>query len=422
MSDFKKVFKSAFYMYMVQGLNFLVPFLILPYLLKTLSVQSFGVYSFAFAFTQFVLLFVDFGFNISATKKIAENYDNSLFIIKSFWNIIFIKFFLAIIALIFVIIGIVFIIKLKVYSSAILFSFIMVLGTVFFPVWWFQGVNRIKELACIATFSKIVTYPLMFILVKQKNDFNLAIIIQSLSFLFSGSIALIYIFKNDSNYFKNISLPSFNEVIHEIKEAFPIFLSNSSISLYTNSVTIFLGFFSTDYNVGLFGAMERVVRAICFGILGPLNQVVFPMLIRQKSDNYNQALKFFEKLLYLIFFLMVVSYLLFYVLKPYLLEHFFRNYFNISLLLNVFMIMIFPIALGGVFGQLGLLGLGNEKDKKYFSKIYIIVGILSVPFTLGLIKFYQLRGAILAMLIVEIVIFILFSIYFYRNIFPRRKL
>ena len=101
---------------------------------------------------------------------------------------------------------------------------------------------------------------------------------------------------------------------HEIKESFPIFLSNSSISLYTNSLTILLGIFSTQYNVGLFGALERIVRMICFGLLAPINQVIFPVIANLKKNNFFQARKLFFGTLLVTLFIMVAIYIIFLVI------------------------------------------------------------------------------------------------------------
>ena len=76
-------------------------------------------------------------------------------------------------------------------------------------------------------------------------------------------------------------------------------------------------------------------------------------------------------------------------------------------MLNVFMLMIFPIALGGILGNLGLLGLGGDREKRVFSKVYIWVGFISVPVSIFAIKCFELKGAIIAMLFVEFTIFIL---------------
>lgn len=411
-SEVREIIKNSFYLYLVQGLNFLLPLITLPYLLSTLSTDSFGKYSFAFAFSQFIILFVDFGFNLSATKKIAENYLNKKLVKDIFWRVNFIKIFFLIFSFILTIVLIQIFDKIFFYREGILVSYIMVLGTAIFPIWWFQGLNKMKILSVISAISKLLTYPLIFIFVKSSNDSNYAIFFQSLSIFSAGLLSILYIIKYHNNYFINIQIgENLKDYFLEIKDAWPIFLSNSSISLYTNSLTLLLGFFSTTFNVGLFGAMERIVRVICFGILGPVNQACFPILVRAKKENFEKAKKIFQIVLLTIIIILLIVFVLFILFENYILINFMKGYNDVKVLLFVFMLMIFPIAIGGVLGQLGLLGLGNEFHKKIFSKIYIIIGIISIPISLIMIKLYEVKGAMISMMTVETLIFIVLLYY-----------
>lgn len=413
----KNIITNTIYLYLVQGLNYLLPLLVLPYLIKTLSVEAFGIYSFAFAFSQFILLLVDFGFNISATKKIAENNKDTILIRNIFWIIITIKFFLSIVSFFITVVLILSISKIRFYSDAILWSFLMVLGTVFFPLWWFQGLNKMRQMSVINAVSKLMSYPLIFIFVKKSNDYNNAIILQSLSFILASVFSLFYIWKTHPFYFEKYEFRNKKDYINEIKDSFGIFLSNSSISLYTNSLTIFLGFFSTNYNVGLFGAMERIVRVVCFGVMAPINQASFPIIVQMKKVNFSGAKRLFRIIVLAVFVIMVLAYLFFYFSENWILGKFLKGYSGIDTMLSVFMLMIFPIALGGVLGNLGLLGLGEEREKKIFSKIYIWVGLLSLPISLFAINFFELNGAITVMLLVEMAIFVLMLLYSVKNKF-----
>lgn len=416
----KQIIVNIFYLYSVQGLNLILPILILPYLIKTLSIESFGIYSFAFAFSQFVVLFVDFGFNISATKKIAENTDRDDIVKTTFWHIIFIKFILTLISLVLVGIFIVLSQKTAVYSTSILYAYIMIIGTAIFPIWWFQGMNKMRELSVISAISKLASYPLIFVFVKDSTDYNSAIVIQSLSYFMAGVFSFGYLYKYYDDYFVDFKVSTNIETyMHEIKESFPIFLSNSSISLYTNSLTILLGIFSTQYNVGLFGALERIVRMICFGLLAPINQVVFPVIANLKKNNFFQARKLFFGTLLVTLFIMVAIYIIFLVFNTEIIGYLFNEYRDIGSLLIIFMLMIFPISLGGVMGQLGLLALGGEKEKNIFSKIYVCVGLLSIPFSVTSIFYFELRGALFVMMFVELAIFLIFSYYIIKRKFLR---
>lgn len=277
-----------------------------------------------------------------------------------------------------------------------------------------------RELSIISAISKLVSYPLIFIFVKDSNDYNSAIVIQSLSYLLAGVFSFGYLYKYYDDYFVDFKVSTNIETyMHEIKESFPIFLSNSSISLYTNSLTILLGIFSTQYNVGLFGALERIVRMICFGLLAPINQVVFPVIANLKKNNFFQARKLFFGTLLVTLLIMITIYIIFLVFNTEITGYLFDEYHDIGNLLIIFMLMIFPISLGGVMGQLGLLALGGEKEKNIFSKIYVCVGLLSIPFSVASIFYFKLRGALFAMMFVELAIFLIFSYYIIKRKFLR---
>jgi PST family polysaccharide transporter len=412
-SELKIILSNSLYLYLIQGLNYLLPLLTLPYLLLTLSTESFGKYSYAFAFSQFIILFVDFGFNLTATKKIAENVDNEHKVKDIFWNILIVKFVFFLIAALVTIIATLFIDKLFEYREGIWISLTMVLGTVLFPIWWFQGLNKMKTLSLINACSKLLSYPLIFFLVKDKEDAGMAIFIQSLAILLAGLISIAYVYKNYRYYFKNFSFSTHpRNYMDEIKGSWPIFLSNSAISLYTNSLTLLLGFFSTPYNVGLFAAIERIVRVICFGVLGPINQACFPLLARLKQTDFAKAKKIFKMVLLGVTATMMVSFVSFIFFESWIVSKFLIGFdSNASYLLLLFMTMIFPIALGGVGGQLGLLALGNEMHKRKFSSIYLITGFLSIPCSILAIFYYQINGAIYSMLTVETVIFLVIFYY-----------
>lgn len=406
--EIKEIARNSIYLYLIQGLNFLLPLVTLPYLLATLSVDSFGKYSFAFAFSQFIILFVDFGFNLSATKKIAENFTNKNLVKNVFWKINIIKLIFLLLSFILAIILIYTVDKISYYKEGILVSFIMIFGTAIFPIWWFQGLNKMRVLSIISASSKLITYPLIFVFVKESDDSNFAIFFQSLSILLAGLFSYFYIFINFKHYFTDIKIEKkYSEYYMEIVEAWPVFLSNSSISLYTNSLTLLLGFFSSSYNVGLFGAMERIVRVVCFGVLGPVNQACFPVIARTKKIDFIKAKRIFKIVLFSITIILILAFLTYLLFENYIILHFMKGYSNIQGMLTTFMFMIFPIALGGVIGQLGLLGLGDDKHKKTFSKIYLFTGLFSVPLSFVLINFFEVEGAMISMMSVEMLIFII---------------
>lgn len=406
MSFEKKILIDIVFSYISQGLNFLLPFFVLPYLINTLSVESFGIYGFSFAFSQFCVLFVDFGFNVTATKKIVENIPDKIFIKIYFWKIIFSKIFLFIICGVVCFFLFLFFSSFRIYLYPILVSSLMVLGSVFFPIWWFQGLNKFKTLAIITSVSKLITYPFIFFFVVDDKDYFNAIFIQSFSFIIATFFSFIYIFFKYRFYFDDmISKSIFIDFFSEIKDSWLIFLSNSSISLYANSSILILGLFSSNYSVGVFSAIERVLRVVCTAILVPLNQVCYPYIINLKSVSFIKSIIFLKQVVLFVILLSIFIIFLLNQFDYFFISIFFKGSTSNFHLLQLFIFSIFPIVLGGVLGQLGLLGLGSDRDKRNFSKVYIYCGLFSLPILFLSIYYFSLLGAIFSIFIIEFLVF-----------------
>lgn len=408
--DLKNLALNSFYLYLIQGLNYLLPLLSLPYLLSVLSKDSFGVYIYALSFSQILMLLIDFGFNISVTKKITHLKETAE-VVHTYWTITFIKFLLLICCFIITSVLLYAVPFFEVYRMAILTSFVSLLGTVLFPIWWFQGLNKMKSLSLINAISKLCTYPFLFFCVTESSDYVSAVFIQSSSFLVAGVISVFFILFNKDYRKPRKAYYKLHSIKLEFKEAFPIFLSNSSISLYTNSLTIILGFFTTVGNVGKFGAIERIVRVLCFGVFGPINQACFPMISKLSIDDFGRAKQLFKIVFYGMLVIMTFACVCVLFIEDFIVTKFLSEYTDVELLLRVFIFTTIPIALGGVCGQLGLLAMGKDAEKRIFSKVYIYSGLLSLPFSLLFIYLFKVEGAVFSMMFVEISVFLLMFFY-----------
>jgi PST family polysaccharide transporter len=403
---FKDLLINSVYLYLFQALNYILPFLILPYLLHTLSLQSFGIFAFSQSVAQFLVLVVDFGFNLSVSKKIAALPKDSPEISFIYWQVIYTKFCLLLVVFVPVLICFSLLTALSVYKTAVYCSMIALAGTVIFPVWLYQGLNEMKAMSLITAISKLLTLPLMFFVVKGQNDYLPAIIIHSASILLAGIISLIFILAQ-KKYHRGFSRKATTgrSILLQIKEGWHFFLSNASISLYTNSLTLLLGFYGTTTDVGAFGAIERVVKIICFAIYAPLNQAAYPILARLRLTNFSNAVQLFRILFYGVAVLMAVVILLFFLFGSNLVLNLLGQAVNFSIL-QIAIFTVLPIALGGVCGQLGLVALGSSIHKSVFSKIYISTGLISLAVCFFAIRFFSVNGAVFSMMVTEFTIFI----------------
>lgn len=403
----KRVFSNSLYLFSIQALNYLFPFLALPFLLNTLSIESFGIYVYSLTAIQFMMLFVDFGFTITIAKKITGFKDNSKEIVDLYWLVSIIQFaFFLLMLLIYVIIFFSFS-SLDAYKWGVLTASISVFGFVLFPNWLFQGLDKMKSLSIINFVSKFLTYPLLFFFIKNENDHLLAIFLQSLSFVVAGLISIILIFREKRFRKFDRRIITVSNIKLEVLDSKNIFLSNSAITVITSSFTLLLGFFSTTFYVGLFGAIDKIIQAMSFSVFIPINQAFFPMIAKTGITDLDKGKKIFKLVFYLMLAIMVVEYVGVILFEDFILDNFFNKYGNIKVVFRLTSLMIFPITLGGICGQLGLIALGNDTDKKIFSSIYIYTCIVSLPLSFLLIYFFNFNGAIFSMMFAQTIIFAL---------------
>ena len=85
-------------MLVLQITNYILPLLLIPYLVRILGTEKFGLVMLAQSLFLFVTVIVDFGFSLSGTREIALYRDNKTKMSQIFIAIMFIKSALIIVA------------------------------------------------------------------------------------------------------------------------------------------------------------------------------------------------------------------------------------------------------------------------------------------------------------------------------------
>ncbi|EIH0305404.1 oligosaccharide flippase family protein, partial [Escherichia coli] len=72
--------KNIFYLFIVQIINYVAPFLVLPYLSRVLSVDNFGLLMMIISASSIALIVTDYGFSLSGPLFVAVNKHNKVVI------------------------------------------------------------------------------------------------------------------------------------------------------------------------------------------------------------------------------------------------------------------------------------------------------------------------------------------------------
>lgn len=381
----------------LQGLNYLAPLLVWPYLMTVLGAEQFGCISFAIAANQYLMIIVDFGFNFSSTKGIALAKGNQESINRLFSETLVAKLLLLAGAFVLLLV-IVAIPKFRIYAQTSLILFSMVVCSALTCVWLFQGLGKIRIVSIINCVSKIAILPLTFVLVRASDDTLVAAYILGGVYVVSAILSLLLVRLQRLARLVAITWSGIKAIL---KDSFPIFVSNAASSIYAMLFVVILGYFALPDEVGKYAAAEKLMRMACYAVWLPVSQAFFPKICQTAGHNRAETLRTLQRLFVIMTAAMLfIGGILFFFARP-LSEWLGRDYVGFEPIAKILSIVPLFVAVGGVAGQLGLLTMGNERDKKHFQNIYLSAAGLSVVLTFALVPHFQAIGAGIALLLTE---------------------
>lgn len=140
--DKKIVLENFVSLSTLQDLNYLLPIIIPPYLIRVISPEKFGLIAFAQAFMQYFMILTDYSFNISATREIALCKTDKQKMCSIFSSVITVKCILAAASFTIFIAIVASVPKFRGDWLVYLLSFGSVIGNTLFPVWFFPEKKR----------------------------------------------------------------------------------------------------------------------------------------------------------------------------------------------------------------------------------------------------------------------------------------
>lgn len=398
------VFKNYIYLLMIQGANFILPLITIPYLVRTLGINKFGIVMVAQSFAILLTIITEFGLDMSATRQVALIKNDKKKVSQYFFDVFFLKMFLVIIAFIILAFFIFYVDKFSREYLVYFFSFGMVFGQALFPAFFFRGIEEMRIITIINVLAKVIFTISVFIIIKTPGDYHYVPILNGLGFILSGCLGFILSLK-----YVSFMKPIFNEAISIAKESFSLFLSNLAVSFYTKINTLIVGIFISDSVAGVYSSMEKLVVATK-SIYIPLYQALFPNIVVKDKIT---IVSIINKMKYYMGALgAIISFLIFLFAVDIL-----------NLIYNDEMITSYYV----IFQILGLIGFLSSLNMLFVSlffpavkafnqrlKILSMGGIFNIILVITLVQYYSIYGVAISATISELFILIV-AYYLYKR-------
>ena len=395
--DKKRVFHNFVYLYLVRIANYILPLLTVPYLVRVLGPGKYGLLAFAQAFIQYFMILTDYGFSASATREISVNSSDPLKVSRIFSSVMAIKTFLMILSFSVLSLAILIFGKFRSNSLVYFYTFGIVLGDLLFPVWFFQGMEKMKYITLRNIVAKIIFTASIFIFIRKPSDYIYVPLINSLGFLIMGIFSMVSIFRD---FDIKLTLPNIPEIKYHLKEGWYVFISTVSINLYTATNTFVLGLFTSDTIVGYFAAGEKIIRIIIDSFV-PFFEALYPFISKVAMESKQRALRILTKVsllsvsIYSFMFLII-----FFFAKNIVFLILGQKFAESIIIVRILSPLVILIPIAYIFSNLALLPF---KLDKYFARIYITGGILNIVLLFLFLYLLKLSsvGAAMANLVTE---------------------
>lgn len=380
----------------LQITNYLFPLITLPYLVRILGPEKYGLVNFAMAFTAYFVTICDYGFNLSVTKQISIFRNDKLKINEIFSSVIVLKILFGILSAI-ILLAITFsFTRFSADADVFLLSFGIVIGNILFPVWFYQGIENMKFITIITFFSRLIGTVMIFLIINGINDYPKLVMIYSSVSILIGILGLTIAIKkfNVSLFIPKLSFLSF-----QFKEGFQIFISTTAINLYTTSNIFLLGILINDNAVGYFAAADKI-RIAAQSILPTISQSVFPYVNKLLIESYDKFVTFNKNLLkYQTILSFFISLILFLFAEEIVLLLLGERFSESIWVLKILAILPLLSSFTTIFTTNMLIPLNQKND---FMKTFLAAGIISLVSAFILVPLYEQYGTAMAFVLAEI--------------------
>jgi len=275
-----KVVENYFFMTALQIINSAFGILIYPFLIRILGASSYGVYIFALSVTSYFTSFISFGFNMPASKEIVENKGNVNANSKTLSSVLTAKLLLSAISIIIFSILMFTIPVFKTNKLIFVICFTQILYETLLPVWYFQGIQKMKVITYIQLAFKIISLPFIFLLIKHPTDCYIYVIIMSVSLILGAIVAnfiIIYHYKTP------IRITSPRQLKKYFSDSLPFFWSNSTSTIKLESVTILIGSFMGMKEVAYYDLANKLI-IIPRMLTTNINAALFPKIMENPNN------------------------------------------------------------------------------------------------------------------------------------------
>jgi O-antigen/teichoic acid export membrane protein len=286
-----KSIQNFLFLAVIQSSNILISIISMPLLIQSIGLDQFGLVNLSLSVIILLNILVGFGYNLSAPKDVAVNQQDKDALSHLVSNVFSGKILLAFLATLLILIGVFGFNLFKEYQVILLFSILLLFSEATLPLWFFQGMEKMKLISITNIFSKLL---FLFGIVLFIHSPDQSHWVNFMMGFFGLGINLFLLFYIHAFLEIKFYRPQFSAIWVSLKENILFFFSNLASHISINGGLIILSFFSVAETLGMYSLAERVVMVLrLFPAL--IIQAIYPNASKIYQDDEPAFFRFSKK-------------------------------------------------------------------------------------------------------------------------------
>jgi PST family polysaccharide transporter len=262
------------------------------------------------------------------------------------------------------------------------------LSEALFPIWYFQGIEKMKYITFINVTTRLASCLLIFIFVKLPDDYVFVPLILGIGTISGSIIGLYAVFKKHQQKFL---IPSVPVLRYYISKNFPLFISSVSSQIYVNANKLIIGSFLGMKEIAIYDVADKIVNLIKVPVT-LIGQTLFPRVSRDKNT------RFVKTVMIMVFFIYVIIYAFIFLFTKEIIFLFTGSHSEDAvILLRLLATSVLLICVALFYAELLLIPFGflKEYTRMRIMSLIVYLSLIGILIAGKFIGLYELAGVII---------------------------
>jgi polysaccharide transporter, PST family len=387
----RNIIETASALFGAQAVNYVLPLLLIPYLARVLGPETWGVVMFIQAIGVYLLMVIEYSFELSATRQVARNRNDPETLAAIVSSVLGARLVLVAVCVSIIALAQFLIPMLAELGGLLWLGAFWFMATAMRPFWFFLGLERVRTVTIVEISLRVLAVAGVILLVNSPAE-------AWLIFALQGGASAIAMLITTAMMYRRVTpiAPSLSSTIEALRQGWRLFLFRASTSIYDMSNTLILGFLAGPVAVAYYGAADRFTKVLVNSLF-PVTFAMFPRASTLIRSDAPSAARMARITITSMFTVTSVGSIVLFLLAPLLVRVVVGPGYEESA--TVLRILLLALVINSIIIPLGQQWLIPSGLDGFLTKVTVAGSIVHVPLAIVLSSQYQHIGAATALVI-----------------------